>query len=356
MHLINREEFNEITHIGGGHNSFVYSAINKETEEKVAIKMIKLEGETEEKYIRSEINIMSKVDHPNLLRLNKVTEEENWVLIYQKFCEDGDLFKYLRSPEYSELSREGVQDYLEQISEGVAYLHRSTPQIVHRDLKPSNIFKAGEQLLIADFGISKLCTETQLLAGPTPNVRGTLLYVPPEKLEALMMTSVKEDIWALGVIFYELIEGEHPFSTNSPLLLRTLQFTGYPPLSGRFKDDPIFLLLISRCLVYDPEHRADIEEVLDILGGGGGGGGLCEGGEVDIQVDPQYVQPTVKMGPIVQEGLLASQRVDSADTHVDSFQDSKEETKFSSHKLTRTITPVHIYNNNNIYIYIYLDR
>jgi serine/threonine-protein kinase len=158
-------------------------------------------------------------------------------------------------------------DYLIQVCEAVAEAHRAG--IVHRDLKPSNLFlvrasDGSEMVKVIDFGVSKWASG---LAGDadggdarlttTATAVGSPAYMSPEQLRAGSTVDARADIWALGVILYELMTGTHPFAAPSiaDLHVRILRDPA-PPLSSGAPDAPDALDAIYRhCVAKDPAAR-----------------------------------------------------------------------------------------------------
>ncbi|MBK8251789.1 MAG: serine/threonine protein kinase [Polyangiaceae bacterium] len=167
-------------------------------------------------------------------------------------------------------------DYVLQACEAIAEAHAIG--IVHRDLKPDNIFvtrrKDGSSLVkVLDFGLSKP-TKEDALGGPTPSltathvVAGSPQYMSPEQVRSLKSADHRTDVWALGVILYELLTGQRPFEADS-LAGIFAKIAADPPLRPRaLKGDlpPGLEAVILRCLEKDVSRRVqDVAELATLL-------------------------------------------------------------------------------------------
>ena len=144
---------------------------------------------------------------------------------------------------------------LYQLARGLAYLH--SKNILHRDLKPQNILLSGDVPKIADFGFA-IKSEHQFQDKFTI---GSPLYMGPEALTHRIY-STKNDIWALGVVMFEVLEGKAPWEAASPKDL--------PSVRGEVNfgvlEVPEVKQLIENCLNKDKEKRPTAEEVMGVLG------------------------------------------------------------------------------------------
>ena len=150
-----RSIFQKIESIGRGTYGVVYKGINKETNETIAIKRIKIDFENEGIPSTSlrEITILRELSHPNIVELKDVVCENNKLYLLFEYV-DFDLRKYLDESGPDPLDEEVIKSFLYQILDAVAYCH--SKKIIHRDLKPQNLLidKNGK-LKIADFGLAR---------------------------------------------------------------------------------------------------------------------------------------------------------------------------------------------------------
>lgn len=198
--------------IGVGGFASVRVAYDKESNLKVAVKTLEKSG-TAEAFLQREINIMRTVQHPNIVKTYDIFESTLNYHIVMEFLPGGSLFDLMKP--HKKFSEVFVRGLVYQILEGLAYLHSNG--IVHRDLKPENILLTSEKPLsakIADFGLSNFYEECSGALMKT--LIGTPQFVAPEliKNEAYGM---EVDLWAVGMMVYNMLTGVLPFSEKEVL-------------------------------------------------------------------------------------------------------------------------------------------
>jgi len=190
--------------IGRGSFSSVYRGVDINSNQSVAIKKIKISTVKPKmiRYFDNEIEIMKSCCHPNIIRLYDVIRVHQRIYLILEFCEGGDLSRILGRQKHSE---DIVRKYMSHIVNGLLYLQ--SRGIMHRDLKPQNILLNGDGVLkIIDFGFAKYSRGNDL----SKTMCGSPLYMAPEILNHQGYTQ-KADLWSLGIIMYEMIEGRPPF-------------------------------------------------------------------------------------------------------------------------------------------------
>eukprot|EP01112_Ceratiomyxa_fruticulosa_P023524 TRINITY_DN901_c0_g1_i1.p1 TRINITY_DN901_c0_g1~~TRINITY_DN901_c0_g1_i1.p1 ORF type:complete len:344 (+),score=61.09 TRINITY_DN901_c0_g1_i1:152-1183(+) len=206
----NIEDFYEIgEELGKGAFSVVYEATQKQTGIRVAIKMITKEhiNERDMKRLTTEIEIMKKLKHKNIIQLIEVFDSPSHLYLVMELVRGGELFdKIVQRGQYSE--RDAVV-LVRQIVGAVGYMHEHG--VCHRDLKPENLLCSGDDepeqfVRIADFGLSKIFDGGEELR----TACGTPDYVAPEVLECKPY-DMAVDMWSVGVITYILLSGFTPF-------------------------------------------------------------------------------------------------------------------------------------------------
>lgn len=195
--------------IGMGGFATVRAAFEKESNMKVAVKSIEKNGNTDA-FLQREINIMRTVHHPNVVQTFDIFEcDENYHIVME-YLPGGSLFDIMKP--HSKFAEPDVRELVLQMLKGLVYLH--SKGIVHRDLKPENILlQRGKpyQIKIADFGLSNFYEECSGVLMKT--LIGTPQFVAPElvKDEAY---GVGVDLWAVGMMAYNLLTGVLPFTED----------------------------------------------------------------------------------------------------------------------------------------------
>lgn len=156
----------------------------------------------------AEIEVLKSLKHSqNVIELFDVYNTKNNTYIVTELCEGGDLAKKIQQKKT--LPENEAVEIMKQIITGYSNLYRHS--IIHRDLKPANIFIREGDVKIADFGFAMKSTDGRKYC--TYNV-GSPIYMPPEALNENKY-SYKSDIWALGVIFYEMLTGRTPWKAKT---------------------------------------------------------------------------------------------------------------------------------------------
>ena len=175
----------------------------------VAIKKIKLENLDSKSFrmINDEVEIMKKINShqkscPNIIKCYDIIEEYDFIYLILEYCEDGDLSKIIGKP----IKENVVKYYFGQIINALYYLYENN--IIHRDIKPKNILLKNNKkdLVICDFGFARIKTNFKRVH----TICGSPLYMAPELLDEKSYTEIV-DIWAIGMILYEMIYGQHPY-------------------------------------------------------------------------------------------------------------------------------------------------
>jgi len=252
--------------LGKGGFSVVRKAINKSTGQAVAIKFIdkKMIGNKEElELIQREIDIMKKVQHPNVLCLIERFESPERLALVMELVTGGELFyKIVDNGSYSERDARNI---VRQLVEGVDYLHGLG--IAHRDLKPENLLctdgDPGVDMIIkiADFGLSKVFNDGSVLVTSC----GTPDYAAPEVLRMEGTYDSQVDTWSVGVITYVLLCGFPPFygKTQNILFDKILRADyDFPDPEWSYVSDSA-KDFIQKLLVIEPEQRYTTKQCLE---------------------------------------------------------------------------------------------
>lgn len=202
------DRYEIIRNIGEGGMANVYLGYDEILDRKVAIKILRGDLANDEKFVRRfqrEALSASSLSHPNIVEMYDVGEDDGMYYIVMEYIEGITLKQLLKKR--GKLTLSEAIDIMLQLTDGMAHAHDS--YIIHRDLKPQNIMIEDDgQVKITDFGIAMALNSTQLTQ--TNSVMGSVHYLPPEQAAGKGST-IKSDIYSLGIIFYELLSGRLPF-------------------------------------------------------------------------------------------------------------------------------------------------
>src|SRR3954468_6028209 len=253
--------------IGGG-MSRVFVAIDKVLGRKVVVKVLPPElaaGVNRERF-RREIQVVAQLQHPHVVPLLSAGEQGDLLWYTMPYIEGESLRAAVeRKKHYT--ARE-VMRILHDIVDALAFAHERG--VIHRDIKPANVLTQGSHALVTDFGVAKALSAAMPISGVTTAgiAIGTPAYMAPEQLAGDASADHRMDIYAVGLLAYELLTGMSPFTGPSPRETLAAQLTRDPkPLHELSGDIPRGLSdLIMRCLAKDPDARPQhAEEILQEL-------------------------------------------------------------------------------------------
>jgi len=244
--------------LGQGGMGIVYRAVDTKLKRHVALKFLPPQLSTDEKakarFIQ-EAQAASSLDHPNICTIHQIGETDDGRLYIAMSYYDGQTLKYLQKDEA--FPQEKCVSIASQIAEGLERAHKAG--IVHRDIKPANIMVTSDgRVKILDFGIAKLGSGKDLTnAGSTV---GTISYMSPEQALGEKVDA-RADVWSLGVVFYEMIEGRLPFRGEyEQAIVYSLVHENPRPFSNV---SPELERIILKMLDKDSENR--YQSVRDVL-------------------------------------------------------------------------------------------
>ena len=206
------DRYEIIKSIGEGGMANVYLAKDTILDRQVAVKVLRGDLSTDEKFIRRfqrEALSVSNLSHPNIVEVYDVGEEDGQYYIVMEYIEGKTLKQLLNKR--GALTLPEVIDIMTQLTDGLSHAHEA--YIIHRDIKPQNIMiEDNGTIKITDFGIAMAVNATQFTQ--TNSVMGTVHYLPPEQANGKGAT-VKSDIYSLGILMYELLTGSVPFKGDN---------------------------------------------------------------------------------------------------------------------------------------------
>ncbi len=251
--------------LGRGGMGVVYRARDERLRRDVAIKVLPASPANDADRLlrfRQEAQATSALNHPNILTVHDIGTHDGAPFIVAELLEGEELRAQLES---GALPARRALDYAQQITQGLAAAHEKG--IVHRDLKPENLFVTKDgRVKILDFGLAKLRPPQSSVVdtdAPTQKritdpgvVMGTVGYMSPEQVRG-QETDHRSDIFAFGVILYEMLSGQRAFSGASAIEVMNAILKEEPPELGETntKVSPQLEKLVRRCLEKKPERR-----------------------------------------------------------------------------------------------------
>jgi serine/threonine protein kinase len=244
--------------IGHGGMGVVYKARDIDLDETVAIKVIRTDGTGKstdlDRRFRSEIKLARRITHPNVCRIHDYNHAGHLTYIIMEYVPGTDLRHVLR--QRGRLPAEEALAIVLQVAHGLEAVHRHG--VVHRDLKTPNLMRTPDGTVkLMDFGIAKsLAGDATIGATATGQIVGTPEYMSPEQASGGTVDA-RSDIYALGVVLFELLTGELPFHGDTPVSTILKLLHEPPPLEGTLRariPEPVVPIL-RKALTKDPRER-----------------------------------------------------------------------------------------------------
>src|SRR5215469_2893943 len=241
--------------LGEGGMGTVYKALDKELGRTVALKLVRPEYAASPAAMarfRQELLLASKISHKNILRIHDLGDAGGMKFITMAYVEGQDLGRLL---EAGRLPFDRVLSFARQLCSALDAAH--SEEVVHRDLKPNNILiDKADNVFVMDFGLAKSFENDATMMTRTGQILGTPRYMAPEQVEAKPVDH-RADIYALGLILYEMATGEIPFRAESAMQLMYQRVTEAPKDPRTISPDvPEYLAkIILKCLEKDPGKR-----------------------------------------------------------------------------------------------------
>jgi eukaryotic-like serine/threonine-protein kinase len=242
--------------LGQGGMGRVYKAYDKDLDRTVAIKVVR-EGAIGQsdalKRFKQELVLASKISHKNILRIHDMGDVNGLRFISMAYVEGQDLQHIIR--DNPKMPMERVLKFAQQIADALAAAHAEG--VVHRDLKPQNLLvDKFDQIFVCDFGLAKSFEEGAIGMTRTGAFLGTPRYMSPEQVEGKPADG-RADLYSFGLILYEMVTGDVPFTGESTLKVMYQRIQEKPKSPKTLNPDlPNWLVrLIMRCLERDPDAR-----------------------------------------------------------------------------------------------------
>jgi serine/threonine protein kinase/DNA-binding CsgD family transcriptional regulator len=235
-------------HLGDGSTATVYKAQDEKLGREVAIKLLLPHvRDTTRKRFLQEANSAAQLNHPNIVAMYDIDEEDNRLFLVQEYVDGVSLTHYIPS------SAEVVADLGLQIARALDYAHKR--EIIHRDIKPANIKVTPEgQIKIMDMGLALTKEAKRVTAHGM--VIGTPAYLSPEQAQGLELDA-RTDIYSLGIVLYEMATGQLPFNADDigALLLQQVKQPPPPPRLIVAELPPELERVILKTLEKSPDKR-----------------------------------------------------------------------------------------------------
>jgi beta-lactam-binding protein with PASTA domain/tRNA A-37 threonylcarbamoyl transferase component Bud32 len=247
--------------LGAGGMATVYLAQDQELGRQVAIKILNTKHASDEQFVerfRREASSAASLNHPNIVAIYDRGEAEGTYYIAMEVIQGRSLKELLLTRGASPLAV--AIAYTRQILAALRFAHRHG--IVHRDIKPHNIIVDDEgRVKVTDFGIAHAGTSQMTEVG---SIIGTAQYLSPEQARGTPVDA-RSDLYSVGIVLYELLTGDVPFSGDTPveIAMRHLSTIPEPPSSKRAEVSPELDAVVLRALAKDPDDRYQSADEMD---------------------------------------------------------------------------------------------
>jgi serine/threonine protein kinase/tetratricopeptide (TPR) repeat protein len=252
--------------LGEGGMGAVYKALDREVDRTVALKLIRPELASNPAILarfKQELLTAHQVTHKNVIRIYDISEADGVKFITMEFVEGDDLRRILTDS--GKLPTERAVEIIRQVCLALDAAHSAG--IIHRDLKPQNIMEEAKtgRILVMDFGLARTIGGDGMTQ--TGALLGTIEYMSPEQSMGKTLDQ-RSDIFAVGLIFYELLIGKTPYKADTAMasLLRRNQERAVPAAELDSSVPKALSDIVSKCLERDLEHRyQNVQEILHDL-------------------------------------------------------------------------------------------
>ena len=320
--LDNRYELQEL--IGGGGMADVYKARDVLLDRTVAVKILHEQFKRDTEFIQKfhrEAQAAAKLSHPNIVNIYDVGVMGDDHYIVMEYVPGSTLKDRIKQEGH--LSVADALHVARDIASALAHAHANN--LVHCDIKPHNILMMADgSAKVADFGIARAVTESTMTY--TGNVVGSVHYFSPEQAKGTMITP-RSDVYALGVVMYEMLTGQLPFTGETPVSI-AMKHLQEQPRSVRHLEPsipPVVEAIVARAMQKDANMRPssselvqDISQAQQMLGGFNAGAGAVD--PYATQVLPRMQEP---VRPVRQERYREPDYEDAGDEEKSIFKSKK---------------------------------
>ncbi|KAF8399707.1 hypothetical protein HHK36_015577 [Tetracentron sinense] len=262
---LNSKDYKLYEDVGEGVSATVYRALCIPLNEIVAIKVLDLEKcNNDLDGIRREVQTMSLIDHPNVLRAHCSFTAGHSLWVVMPYMAGGSCLHIMKSSQPDGFEEPVIATLLREVLKALVYLHAHGH--IHRDVKAGNILiDSNGAVKLGDFGVSACMYDTGDRQRSRNTFVGTPCWMAPEVMQQLHGYDFKADIWSFGITALELAHGHAPFSKYPPMKVLLMTLQNAPPGLDYERDKKFsksFKELVAACLVKDPKKRPTSEKLL----------------------------------------------------------------------------------------------
>eukprot|EP01090_Pellita_catalonica_P022167 TRINITY_DN850_c0_g1_i1.p1 TRINITY_DN850_c0_g1~~TRINITY_DN850_c0_g1_i1.p1 ORF type:complete len:415 (-),score=49.50 TRINITY_DN850_c0_g1_i1:33-1277(-) len=245
--------------IGKGGFGEVFLSTNIKTNQRVAIKKMKMNKKNKEIHLTTEICIMKTCRHPNIVHFIDSYLVEDTVWVVMEYCGGGSLLDIVELWKSFKLAEDQMSYITRETLKGLQYMH--SMDRIHRDIKSNNILLGLDgSVKLTDFGFAAQLTDTQQQRN---TVLGTAFWMAPEVIRGRDY-GTKVDVWSLGIMIMEMADGQPPYLNLTPTkALLYISTRGVPPLKTERNRSPEMIHFLKLCVTRREAKRADTNTLLN---------------------------------------------------------------------------------------------
>ena len=278
------ERYDIIGMLGSGGMGNVYKVRDRTLEEVIALKTLHRRLADDELALtrfHREVKLARRVTHPNVARTFDIGTDGELTYLTMEFIDGVPLNIYLSH--HKKISLASTIELVVQIARGLEAAHAAG--VIHRDLKPANIMVSSTgRAVITDFGIARASQRDANLQTAANGLVGTPLYMAPEQVEGNQTIDHRADIYALGVILFEILEGTPPWKGETPVSVALARLLSPPPRISESRYPRALVNSVERAMARSPENRQhNAGQFASELEGMLGGMGSMTGNQVVVE-------------------------------------------------------------------------